>query len=102
MTATGNLGQAQAHSQPPLAVTPPGSSVPSFRAKRPFLQSSRHTGEVARRAGGGKPQSRYLQISDLKLSEIVCEAVPLRPLRGQLGAFGRGAAKTPTRQTGEA
>jgi hypothetical protein len=44
----------------------------------------RHTGEVARRARGGKPQSRYLQISDLKLPEIACVAFPLRPLRGHL------------------
>jgi hypothetical protein len=46
MTATGNLGQAQAHSQPPLAKAPWCSSAASFQNKRPFLQSSRHTGEV--------------------------------------------------------
>src|SRR5258708_39918735 len=40
----------------------------------------RLTGEVARRAGGGKPQSRYLQVSDLKFSEIGCVAFPLPTL----------------------
>jgi hypothetical protein len=44
----------------------------------------RLTGEVARRAGGGKPQSRYLQISDLESFEIAFVAFPLRPLRGHL------------------
>ena len=82
MNTPGNFGQRHARSQPPLARAPPCRSVQSLRTKRPILQSSRHTGEVARRAGGGKPQSRHLQISDLKFQEIVCEA--LRPLRGHL------------------
>jgi hypothetical protein len=34
---------------------------------------------VARRAGGGTPQSRYLQVSDLKYSRIACGAFPLSP-----------------------
>jgi hypothetical protein len=51
---------------------------------RHFICLPRHTGEVARRAGGGKPQSRYRQISDLKFSEITCFTFPLRPLRGHL------------------
>src|SRR5580704_12305112 len=41
-------------------------------------------GGGARRRGGEKPQSKYLQISDLKFSEIACVAFPLRPLRGHL------------------
>jgi hypothetical protein len=81
MTATGNLGQAQAHSQPPLAVTPPGSSVPSFRAKRPFLQSSRHTGEVAE-GRRGKPQAKPFPIQialNFGGAEVGRAASPLRP-----------------------
>ena len=41
-------------------------------------------GEVARRAGGGKPEPRSLLMSDLKISEICCAALPLRPLRRHL------------------
>src|SRR5258708_17634786 len=42
------------------------------------------TGEVARRAGRGKPQSRYVQVSDLKFSRGACVVSPLRPLQGYL------------------
>src|SRR5882672_5441803 len=39
----------------------------------------RLTGEVARRAGGGKPQERYLLIPDLKFSRMLCVAFPPPP-----------------------
>src|SRR5205823_3513709 len=45
---------------------------------------SRHTGEVARRAGGGEQHARSLLITDLKFSKTVYAAFPLRPLRGHL------------------
>jgi hypothetical protein len=38
----------------------------------------RLTGEVARRAGGGEQQARYLPIPDLKFSTIVDAAFSLR------------------------
>jgi hypothetical protein len=79
MNTPGNFGQRHARSQPPLARAPPCRSVQSLRTKRPILQSSRHTGEVARRAGGGKPQSRDSQISGLKFSEIARVAFPPPP-----------------------
>src|SRR5262245_28082703 len=50
----------------------------------------RLTGEVARRAGGGKPQEGYLQIPDLNISEIVCVAFPLRPVRRGTSPVKRG------------
>ena len=64
----------------------PHSRRPSRRvARSDFICLPRHE----RRGGGpqgrrGKAPSRRLQISDLKFQEIVCEALPLRPLRGHL------------------
>src|SRR3981189_1151914 len=45
---------------------------------------SRHTGEVARRAGGGEPHRRFLKRHDLKSAGALTVAFPLRPLRGHL------------------
>src|SRR5260370_5230887 len=53
------------------------------------------TGEVARRAGGGKPQSRYLQVSDLKFRGTPVWPSPSAPFGGTSPfapqkALGRG------------
>ncbi len=48
--------------------------------KRDYSYLPRHTGEVARRAGGGKPQSRWPLISDLKSSGAFFAARPLPTL----------------------
>ena len=56
------------------------------RRSWPLTCLPRHTGEVARRAGGGKPQRRYLKDDDhdLKCADGLAGAFPLRPLRGHL------------------
>jgi hypothetical protein len=54
MTTTDKLGQRHARSQPPLALAPPCGSVQSLRTKRPFMQSSRHTGEVPPKGAEGE------------------------------------------------
>src|SRR3984893_3172822 len=59
--------------------------VPHFHLVIHLPPPSYGGGGPGRGAGGReKPQWRYLQISDLKFSEIVREAFPLRPLQGHL------------------
>src|SRR6266850_8463547 len=58
------------------------------RLSRSFLP--RHTGEVPRRGGGGKPQQSRLQISDHCSSRITCVAFPLPALPRMTGEEKRG------------
>ena len=60
----------------------PGSMSGRGR-KRPDLNSlPRHTGEVARRAGGGEPQIRSRLIPDLKFSRLSVGLSPSAPFGG--------------------
>src|SRR5882672_6033828 len=76
----------------------PASSSERWRVEEDAISYSclpRHTGEVARRAGGGKPQSKlWGRMRSYKLFV----AFPLRPLRGHLsrktGEVGKVAKHT--------
>src|SRR5258708_1750999 len=51
-------------------------------------------GRGAGGVGGEKPQERYLLISDLKFSRILCVAFPLRPVRRGTSPVRRGRRTT--------
>src|SRR5580692_7544248 len=70
---------ASCHPAPRPASMPAATSSSRWLSAS-FIHLPRHTGDVARRAGGGKPQSRYLQISDLKfLGDRLCGFPPPPP-----------------------
>src|SRR5258708_37456643 len=69
------------------------NDLPQMPKYRPIAKAGHHTmcprlsvtqGEVARRAGGGKPHRGYLKRHDLKSAGTLTAALPLRPLRGCL------------------
>ena len=70
-----------------VEVSPPLERIPIEKAQAAFHSPPPSSGEVAQRAGGGKLQSRRLQISDHGLQNHLWGLPPPPRMTGHLGVM---------------